>query len=135
MKPTRRPANPCFSSGPCAKRPGWSPAALEGALLGRSHRSRPGLARLVEIIERSRTILRMPEDYRLGIIIDQGKGGIPRHAPGDLLGVLCRFEHLLGMVDEKIIPRRTQNLSRTSVQLPRAEASQECHVVILGVES
>jgi phosphoserine aminotransferase len=68
MKPTWRPANPCFSSGPCAKRPGWSPDALHGALLGRSHRSRIGLARLAEVIDRSRTLLQMPEDYRLGIV-------------------------------------------------------------------
>ena len=60
MKPTRRPANPCFSSGPCAKRPGWSPDVLDGALLGRSHRSALGLARLVEVIERSRAILQCP---------------------------------------------------------------------------
>ncbi|HLY47407.1 MAG TPA: phosphoserine transaminase [Stellaceae bacterium] len=76
MKPTRRPANPCFSSGPCAKRPGWSAAALEGALLGRSHRSRPGLARLVEVIERSRALLRMPEDYRLGIVPASDTGAV-----------------------------------------------------------
>src|SRR3954454_20748756 len=76
MKPTRRPANPCFSSGPCAKRPGWSPEALNGALLGRSHRSRPGLARLVEVIERSRTIMQMPADYRLGIVPASDTGAV-----------------------------------------------------------
>jgi phosphoserine aminotransferase len=76
MKPTRRPANPCFSSGPCAKRPGWSPAVLEGALLGRSHRSKPGLARLAEVIERSRSILQMPADYRLGIVPASDTGAV-----------------------------------------------------------
>jgi phosphoserine aminotransferase len=76
MKPTRRPANPCFSSGPCAKRPGWTPEVLNGALLGRSHRSRPGLARLVEVIERSRTILQMPADYRLGIVPASDTGAV-----------------------------------------------------------
>jgi phosphoserine aminotransferase len=76
MKPTRRPANPCFSSGPCAKRPGWSPEVLNQALLGRSHRSRPGLARLVEVIERSRAILRMPADYRLGIVPASDTGAV-----------------------------------------------------------
>src|SRR4051794_19742299 len=76
MKPTRRPANPCFSSGPCAKRPGWSPEILNGALLGRSHRSRPGLARLVEILERSRAVLQMPADYRLGIVPASDTGAV-----------------------------------------------------------
>jgi phosphoserine aminotransferase len=76
MKPTRRPANPCFSSGPCAKRPGWSPDALKGALLGRSHRSRAGLAKLVEIIERSRALLRLPGDYRLGIVPASDTGAV-----------------------------------------------------------
>ena len=76
MKPTRRPANPCFSSGPCAKRPGWSPAVLNDALLGRSHRSGPGKARLVEIIERSKAVLQMPADYRLGIVAASDTGAV-----------------------------------------------------------
>jgi phosphoserine aminotransferase len=76
IKPTLRPANPYFSSGPCAKRPGWSPAALSGALLGRSHRSKPGVARLAEIIERSRAVLQMPADYRLGIVAGSDTGAV-----------------------------------------------------------
>jgi phosphoserine aminotransferase len=76
MQPTRRPANPCFSSGPCAKRPGWSPGVLSNALLGRSHRSAPGKARLVEVIERSRALLQMPADYRLGIVAGSDTGAV-----------------------------------------------------------
>ena len=76
MKPTRRPANPCFSSGPCAKRPGWSPGVLEAALVGRSHRSVVGLARLVEVIDRSRTILGIPADWRVGIVAGSDTGAI-----------------------------------------------------------
>src|SRR6202048_1523050 len=76
MKPNRRPGNPCFSSGPCAKRPGWSPAVLSGALLGRSHRSKPGLARLTAILERSRAVLGMPADYRLGIVAGSDTGAV-----------------------------------------------------------
>src|SRR5258708_36231050 len=76
MKPTRRPVNPCFSSAPCAERPGWSPDVLAGALLGRSHRSKVGLTRLVEIIERSRALLRMPADYRLGIVAGSDTGAV-----------------------------------------------------------
>ena len=76
MKPTRRPANPCFSSGPCAKRPGWSPAVLEKALTGRSHRSAVGLARLVEVIDRSRAILGIPSDWKLGIVAGSDTGAI-----------------------------------------------------------
>jgi phosphoserine aminotransferase len=68
MKPTRRPAEPHFSSGPCAKRPGWSAAALEGALVGRSHRSGEAKARLAEVIERSRALAGVPRDWRLGIV-------------------------------------------------------------------
>src|SRR6516162_866694 len=76
MKPTRRPANPCFSSGPCAKRPGWSPAVLDQALLGRSHRSGVGLARLVEVVDRSRAILGIPADWRVGIVAGSDTGAI-----------------------------------------------------------
>ena len=76
MKPTRRPANPCFSSGPCAKRPGWSPTVLDQALLGRSHRSGVGLARLVEVVDRSRSILGIPADWRVGIVAGSDTGAI-----------------------------------------------------------
>jgi phosphoserine aminotransferase len=76
MKPNRRPANPCFSSGPCAKRPGWSPAVLGEALVGRSHRSGVGLARLVEVVERSRAILGLPADWRLAIVAGSDTGAI-----------------------------------------------------------
>ena len=76
MKPTGRPRNPCFSSGPCAKRPGWSLAALEKAVLGRSHRSKEGRARLAEVIERSRRVLKMPADYKLGIVPASDTGAV-----------------------------------------------------------
>jgi phosphoserine aminotransferase len=76
MKPSLRPGNPCFSSGPCAKRPGWSPAVLEGALLGRSHRSKEGKAKLVEVIERSRRILGIPAEYRIGIVPASDTGAV-----------------------------------------------------------
>jgi phosphoserine aminotransferase len=67
-RPDLRPANPHFSSGPCAKRPGWSLDAFAGALLGRSHRAAAPKARLLEVITRSRGILGMPADWRLGIV-------------------------------------------------------------------
>src|SRR5687767_14799379 len=68
MLPSLRPRNANFGSGPTAKRPGWSLAALEGAMLGRSHRAAGPKGRLVEVIERSRTILGVPADYRIGIL-------------------------------------------------------------------
>jgi len=68
MKPDLRPQNQCFSSGPCAKRPGWSPAALQNALVGRSHRSKSGRARIQEVIDRSRALLGVPADYHLGVV-------------------------------------------------------------------
>jgi phosphoserine aminotransferase len=76
MKPSRRPANPNFSSGPCAKRPGYSLAALEKALLGRSHRSKPGKARLKEVVDRSRNLLGIPKDYHVGIVPASDTGAV-----------------------------------------------------------
>jgi len=73
-RPETRPANPLFASGPCAKRPGWSPEALRGALVGRSHRSTEGKARLKAVIEKSREILRIPPDYRVGIMPGSNTG-------------------------------------------------------------
>ena len=76
MKPQVRPERPEFSSGPCAKRPGWSLDALKGALTGRSHRAKPSKARLQEVIDRSRNILGMPDDYRLGIVPASDTGAL-----------------------------------------------------------
>ncbi len=76
MKPTVRPANPNFSSGPCTKRPGWSPTVLAGALVGRSHRSAPGKEKLAEVIDRSRRLLGMPEDWRLAIVPASDTGAV-----------------------------------------------------------
>jgi phosphoserine aminotransferase len=76
VTPVLRPKNPNFSSGPCAKRPGFSLAALEGALLGRSHRAAAPKARLAEVITRSKTILGMPADWRLGIVPASDTGAI-----------------------------------------------------------
>ena len=67
-KPSLKPANPNFSSGPCAKRPGWTPQALDKALIGRSHRSKDGKARLKLAIDKTRAILAIPKDYRIGIM-------------------------------------------------------------------
>ena len=75
-RPDRRPGNPRFSSGPCSKRPGWTSAALEGAFLGRSHRAAGGKAVLAEVIERSRTILGLPADYRLAIVPASDTGAV-----------------------------------------------------------
>lgn len=75
-RPRVRPANPCFSSGPCAKRPGWSLEALETACLGRSHRSKLGKSRLAELIERSRSLLGVPETHRIGIVPASDTGAV-----------------------------------------------------------
>lgn len=75
-KPATRPANPNFSSGPCAKRPGWSLSALEDAFTGRSHRAKPGKAKLQEVIDRSKSILGLPEDWRLGIVPASDTGAV-----------------------------------------------------------
>ena len=67
-KPAARPANPSFSSGPCPKPPGWSLDRIDTRVLGRSHRSALGKARLQEAIERTHALLQLPSDYRLGIV-------------------------------------------------------------------
>ncbi len=75
-KPVARPQNPNFSSGPCAKRPGFTLAALEGAALGRSHRAKGPKAKLAEVITLSKSILGMPEDWRLGIVPASDTGAV-----------------------------------------------------------
>jgi phosphoserine aminotransferase len=75
-KPDVRPANPNFSSGPCAKRPGWSFDGLSDAPLGRSHRAKPGKAKLAEAIELTRNVLQVPDGYRIGIVPASDTGAV-----------------------------------------------------------
>lgn len=85
--PGVRPARPYFSSGPCAKHPGWSPEFLNAPTLGRSHRSTVGKARLKEAIDRTRSLLGVPDDYRIGIVPASDTGAMEM-AMWSLLG--CR---------------------------------------------
>jgi phosphoserine aminotransferase len=87
ITPAVRPARPFFSSGPCAKRPGWTPELLKNALVGRSHRSKPGKAKLKEAIVRTRNILGIPDDYRIGIVPASDTGAVEM-ALWSLLGPL-----------------------------------------------
>jgi len=76
MKPTTKPHNPCFSSGPCAKRPGWSLDALKDAAVGRSHRAKLGKTKLNAVIERSKKLLGIPDSYVLGIVPASDTGAV-----------------------------------------------------------
>ena len=76
MKPDTKPSRPFFSSGPCAKRPGWSLDALDGALLGRSHRAKNAKARILQVIDESKELLGLPEGYVCGIVPASDTGAI-----------------------------------------------------------
>ncbi len=76
LRPERRPNSPLFSSGPCAKRPGWSLKNLENACLGRSHRSGVGKAKLKAVIDTHRSLLSIPDDYRIGIVPGSDTGAV-----------------------------------------------------------
>ena len=75
-KPDKRPANPYFSSGPCAKRPGWRVSVLSQASLGRSHRAKNPKSKLLSVIDKSREILGIPSDYRIGIVPASDTGAV-----------------------------------------------------------
>ncbi|WP_294641505.1 phosphoserine transaminase [uncultured Aureimonas sp.] len=74
--PAARPANPRFSSGPCAKRPGWTLDALSDAPLGRSHRAKIGKTKLAQAIDDTRAVLGVPDDYRIGIVPASDTGAV-----------------------------------------------------------
>ncbi|MGV3651637.1 MAG: phosphoserine transaminase [Devosia sp.] len=74
--PAVKPANPNFSSGPCAKRPGWTVDVLKDALVGRSHRSKPAKARIQRAIDLTRQLLEVPEDYLIGIVPASDTGAV-----------------------------------------------------------
>ena len=71
-----RPQNPQFSSGPCTKRPGWTLDALKAADIGRSHRAKPGKAKLKQAIDLTREVLGVPDDYRIGIVPASDTGAV-----------------------------------------------------------
>src|SRR6201988_2248651 len=75
-KPASRPAVPHFSSGPCAKRPGWTPQNLKDAALGRSHRAKIGKAKLKRAIDLTREVLEVPADYRISIVPASDTGAV-----------------------------------------------------------
>src|SRR6201985_1135502 len=76
MKPNSRPARPDFSSGPCAKRPGWTPEVLLDAAVGRSHRSKLGKKKIVEAVDRTRATLGIPADYKVAIVPASDTGAV-----------------------------------------------------------
>jgi len=76
MKPTIKPSNPCFSSGPCAKRPGWDLANFNIDTAGRSHRSKIGKKRIADVINLSKEVLGIPDDYVLGIVPGSDTGAV-----------------------------------------------------------
>ncbi|MEM9104222.1 MAG: phosphoserine transaminase [Pseudomonadota bacterium] len=91
-QPDVRPVNPRFSSGPCTKRPGWSLEAMRDAALGRSHRSRIGKDKLKQAIEQTRQVLKVPDDYRIGIVPASDTGAVEM-AMWSMLG--ARGVHML----------------------------------------
>ena len=91
-KPDLRPANPRFSSGPCTKRPGWTPDGLHDAALGRSHRAKLGKGKLKQAIDKTRALLGVPDGYRIGIVPASDTGAVEM-ALWSLLG--ARGVHML----------------------------------------
>src|SRR5262249_16555606 len=111
---------PFFSSGPCAKRPGWSLEALAGACLGRSHRAAAGKAKLREVIDRSRAVLGVPADYRIGIVPASDTGAVEMAlwsllgAPG--VGLLAWESFGEGWITDAV-----KQLKLTDIRLFRAD--------------
>lgn len=135
--PTTKPQVPNFSSGPCAKRPGWSVSKLENAFVGRSHRSEDGKARIKEVIERSKAILGVPADYRLGIVPASDTGAVEM-ALWSLLGKLpldilawesFGLEWVKDVVDELKLPNLNV-LKATYGSLPNLNQVDFSHDVV-----
>jgi len=125
MKPSRRPGNPHFSSGPCSKRPGWSLKHLEQACLGRSHRSKPGKAKLQEILDRIRALLRLPDGYHIAIVPGSDTGAFEM-AMWSLLGargvdVLAWENFGFGWVTDVVKQLKIEDLRR--LEAPYGEIS------------
>ena len=151
QKPALRPNNPRFSSGPCTKRPGWTPDALNGALLGRNHRQPETKARLALALARTRALLELPDDYRVAIVPASDTGAVemalwsllgPRGVDvlaweafsrdwvtditeqlklNDVRALLAAYGELPDLVASRFRPRRGVRLERHDLGRARAE--------------
>ena len=116
MKPEIKPDRPFFSSGPCAKRPGWSLVSLEDALVGRSHRAANAKARIKEVIDRSKELLGIPDDYVCGIVPASDTGSVEM-AMWTLLGQrgveMCAWESFgSGWTTDALKQLKLENVNR-----------------------
>src|SRR3954468_406611 len=136
-RPAVRPARPFFLSGPCAKRPGWAPEALKGAVLGRSHRSKAGKAKLKEAIDRTRNVLRVPQDYRIGIVAGSDTGAVemalwsllgPR--PVDVLAWESFGEDWVSDVAKQLKLKDTRIIKAPYGELPDLKQSEPAHDIV-----
>ena len=137
MKPERRPARPEFSSGPCAKPPGWTPNHLKAALLGRSHRAKPSKERLQAVIERSKALLEIPDDYRVGIVPASDTGALEMalwsmlgERPVDMLAWESFGEGWITDVQEQLKLDDTRVFAADYGQLPDLSAVDFDHDVV-----
>ncbi|MCM0021613.1 MAG: phosphoserine transaminase [Tagaea sp.] len=136
-KPATRPNCANFSSGPCAKRPGWTLEALKSAALGRSHRSKLGKAKLADTIQRTRKVLGIPADYRIGIVPASDTGAVemamwsllgPR--PVDLLSWESFGEGWVTDAVKQLKLKDTRNLKAAYGALPDLKAVNFAHDVV-----
>jgi phosphoserine aminotransferase len=139
IKPAHRPANPCFSSGPCAKRPGWSAASLDTTLLGRSHRTPAAKAQLVEVTRRSADLLGMPAEWKLGIVPASDTGAVemamwsllgPR--PVDVLAFESFSAQWAADATEHLKLASVRTLAAEYGSLPDLDAIDSGHDVVLA---
>ena len=105
--PAVRPAVPHFSSGPCAKRPGWNLSALKDAFLGRSHRAKGGKAKLKRAIEETRAVLEVPADFLIGIVPASDTGAVEM-AMWSMLGAAAGHHDRVGIVRRRLGDRCRQ---------------------------
>lgn len=138
-RPNLRPHNPNFGSGPCAKRPGWTLSALQGAFLGRSHRADAPKARLAEIIDRSRALLGMPANWRLAIVPASDTGAVemalwsllgPR--PVDVLSFETFSATWANDIAKQLRLPNARTLSAPFGELPDLTAVNPAHDIVLA---
>ena len=136
-EPAVKPARPEFSSGPCAKRPGWSPAVYESAATGRSHRSAIGKAKLKEAIETTREVLNIPSDYKIAVVPASDTGAIEM-AMWSMLGErpvdMCHWESArkgwLGDVTPQLKLDNVTEITAGYGELPDLSQTNKDHDVV-----